>query len=176
MHLNDEQIQDYLDGNLAAGDPAVLHLKDCAACQKAVEDYRLLYQGLAADPGFELSPNFADKVVASLPAVEVLEKEADERRKKIQDRFIAIAAVVAFVGAAIYFLKPQSLLKPVLAWFGQPSELGSGLSQNFSSYTDSLGFNPTLIIFAVLTFLIIALIDRMIAHRRSHQHEISTFA
>ena len=50
-HLNDEEIQEYLDGNLPAQDLTMMeeHLERCLVCQDSLKQYRYLYDGLAKD-------------------------------------------------------------------------------------------------------------------------------
>lgn len=175
MHLTDDHIQDYLDGNLAPVDPAILHLKECPDCQKAVEDYRALYQGLETDPGFALSPNFADKVVANLPPLESPDEAEDFGGIRIRDWVIWVTSVVAVLGVGFYFINPLSLLNSLVGWIGRPGATEVDVSQGLSGITDTIGFNSTLIIFAVFTFIIIAVIDRIVAHQKSRRQEISIF-
>jgi hypothetical protein len=68
-HLNDEQLQEILDARVLHSGPILpLHLGTCARCQERLESFRQLYAGLAADPGFVLSPSFADSVLEKVPA------------------------------------------------------------------------------------------------------------
>ena len=64
-HLTDAEIQDYLDGNAVREDStAAEHLDSCGLCKKNLELYKCLYSGLSDDAGYELSVDFADKVVS----------------------------------------------------------------------------------------------------------------
>ncbi|MGB2982199.1 MAG: zf-HC2 domain-containing protein, partial [Candidatus Zixiibacteriota bacterium] len=68
-HLTDEEIQNYLDGNLSR-DIALLterHLETCPLCREAVKQYQGVYAGLDKEEGFELSKGFAKSVVKMLP-------------------------------------------------------------------------------------------------------------
>lgn len=49
-HLTDEEIQDYLDGNVPSGNRYVQeHLRKCERCRKALLEYQSLYLGLKKD-------------------------------------------------------------------------------------------------------------------------------
>jgi predicted anti-sigma-YlaC factor YlaD len=176
MHLTDDHIQDYLDGNLATVDPVVLHLKECPDCQKAVEYYQALYQGLEADPGFALSSDFADNVVANLPPLESPDEAEDFGGIRIRDWVIWVTSIVAVLGAGLYFINPLSILNSLVGWIGRPGATEVDVFQGLSGVTNTIGINSTLIIFAVFTFIIIAVIDRVIAHQKSRRQEFSIFA
>jgi len=65
-HLDDEQIQELLDGNLAAESRGQIdqHLSECPSCHERTEQYRALYHGLKDEREFVLPPGFAADVVA----------------------------------------------------------------------------------------------------------------
>ena len=66
-HLTDELIQDYLDGNLSESAGAIdEHIRSCNSCRAELDRYRSLSTALSEDVGFELSPDFASEVVASI--------------------------------------------------------------------------------------------------------------
>ncbi|HEX7503090.1 MAG TPA: hypothetical protein VF451_06690 [Acidobacteriota bacterium] len=72
-HLTDEQFQEILDARVLLSGPILpLHLGTCAHCRKRLESFRRLYAGLAGDPGFVLSPSFADAVLGKIPAASPL--------------------------------------------------------------------------------------------------------
>jgi hypothetical protein len=69
-HLFDEQIQELLDSMaLQPGQPLPAHVRTCPSCRERFEQYRRLYTGLAAGPGFTLPPAFADSVLKKIPPV-----------------------------------------------------------------------------------------------------------
>lgn len=67
-HFSDDQIQEVLEHMaLSPGLPLPAHLNACPCCRKRFEQYQQLFAGLAADPGFDLPPAFADAVLQRLP-------------------------------------------------------------------------------------------------------------
>ena len=69
-HLRDDQIQEILDKMVLEPDrPLPAHVHACATCREKFEQYRRLYAGLAADPGFILPPSFADTLLQRIPAL-----------------------------------------------------------------------------------------------------------
>ncbi len=91
-HLNDEEIQEYLDGNLPAQDLTIIeeHLESCTVCQDSLKQYRYLYDGLVKDEGFELSKDFAKTVLSRIGA-----------EAQTKPHFNYIYALLAFLGAVI---------------------------------------------------------------------------
>jgi len=68
-HFSDDQIQEILDDMVhGVNRPLSAHGHDCADCRDRFEQYRQLYAGLAVDPGFSLSPGFADSVLQRMGA------------------------------------------------------------------------------------------------------------
>ena len=55
-HLNDDMIQDYLDGNLAGNSRTVFeqHAQECSECREAISMYREMYSGLKFESDFVL--------------------------------------------------------------------------------------------------------------------------
>jgi hypothetical protein len=176
MHLNDNQIQDYLDGNLTGTDPAVLHLEKCADCRRAVENYRVLYSSLKADPGFALPPDFADKVITRLPEPQATGVREKPEWFKVREWVVMVASLAVVTGTALFFVNPISLLKSLFGWADQPALSGGSLVRDISTHVSGLGFNPTLLLFVALTVVIIAVIDHFLARRRPRHEGISTFA
>jgi hypothetical protein len=69
-HLPDDRIQEILDDMaLQPGRPLPAHVRACPSCRERLEQYRRLYAGLAADPGFALPPAFADNLLKKIPAL-----------------------------------------------------------------------------------------------------------
>ncbi len=66
-HLNDEQLQDYLDGKLLQSNGFIdQHLATCPKCRQALKEYRVLNRQLKQEPNFILPPNFSQLVLKSI--------------------------------------------------------------------------------------------------------------
>ncbi len=176
MHLNDDQIQDYLDGNLKPDDQAVGHLDGCPDCQKVVENYRALYRSLAVEPGFELSPDFAEKVVSGVSPAKVSPVPEKPEWFKVREWVVMVAGLAAVTGAALFFINPISLVKSLFGWTGAAEATGGGLAQEMSTYVSGLGFNPMLLLSVALTIIAVAVIDRFVIRPRLRRGTISLLA
>jgi len=103
-HLTDERIQEILDARTLGTDPILpWHLKTCPYCQERLQEFRLLYEGLAADPGFALSPDFATTVLERIPP----SRPALFRHPALAIAAGCILGVLAALGLSVFVnLKP----------------------------------------------------------------------
>lgn len=66
-HLTENEIQEYLDGNLSRRrTDALNHAQTCDFCRNRINEYQQLYQGLAGETEFQLPVTFSDTVLAKL--------------------------------------------------------------------------------------------------------------
>lgn len=169
-HLTDEEIQDYIDGNLSTENRfAQSHLKTCEICQKALAEYKSLYLGLKDDKGFKLPSTFAKSVVS-----EFLKVPATKSRSNYAEIFLVTMGLVVAGFAAFYFidLKPlgETIARILLPQFHFVSE--SFLSMR--SLLTQLNINISLLVFSGLTLLIIGALDHILFHPR--RKPISSFS
>ncbi|MBN2346751.1 MAG: hypothetical protein JXO51_10220 [Candidatus Aminicenantes bacterium] len=69
-HLSDEQIMEILDDRSRSGIPFLpWHLRTCCRCAERYRAFQRLYEGLAADPGFDLPPAFVDALLDRIPEI-----------------------------------------------------------------------------------------------------------
>ena len=98
-HLESDQIQNYLDGNLPEQAMQIeAHLNSCARCRQEVRQYQALYTALGQSKLTAAAASFADRVMANLPA---------EAPRSLSDRLwrylpIPLAAAVSLVAALIW--------------------------------------------------------------------------
>jgi hypothetical protein len=164
-HLTDEEIQDFLDGNLSR-DITLLterHLETCPLCREAVKQYQSVYAGLDEEEGFELSKGFSKSVVKMLPA---------EGKAKssfgILNIFLTISAVIVAAGVTIRYVDLRPLGSALSHLLPGP-QLGSGVVAFIEEFLIGLNGNLGLLILGVLTLVIIGGLDRFLLqpkHRR----------
>lgn len=173
IHITDEQLQAYLDGTLAKTDAMEAHLASCPHCRQALEVYRQLYTAIEEEAAPELSPDFADRVMARLPESEIA-ADAEEfvRGFRLRDSLVFIVAFIAVISAAMYFLNPVTLFRSVED-VSAPSLADNTYLSAFLKDLSGLHLDGSIVLFTVLTFLGIALIDRVLVHRRRHRKPIS---
>ena len=162
-HLTDAEIQDYLDGDADREDSTTAkHLDSCSLCKKNLELYRCLYSGLCDDVGYELSVDFADKVVSSVGL--------GDSRGYIKRYANALATIVGSVAAlaALYCFTDIPKIIAGGAWLGWfDSILGGRIYSSMTGYASSAGNTVSLIISGILALVTIWAVDRfMIRSKR----------
>jgi hypothetical protein len=131
IHLDDNKMQDYLDGNLNREESArvIRHLSVCPQCSARFKEYLEVYQMLATEKAYEIS-GLADQVMNRI-------QNDNPRKFAIREYLLTFLGVLAgwlvslyFTGIDIYksvlpdadfhFLKMDfSRLKDLYALFGK---------------------------------------------------------
>ena len=164
-HLTDEEIQNYLDGNLSR-EIALLterHLEPCPLCREAVKQYQGVYAGLDQEKGLELSKGFAKSVVKMLPPQGETKSPFD-----LLNIFLTILGIIVAAGVTIRYVDLRPLGRAFSHILPGP-QLGSGVVAFVEDLLIGLNGNVGLLIAAVFTFLIIGGLDRFLLqprHRR----------
>jgi anti-sigma factor RsiW len=161
-HLTDEEIQDFLDGNLSR-EIALLterHLETCPLCREAVKQYQSVYAGLDREEGFELSKGFAKSVMKMLPA-----KEETKTSPDLLNIFLAVLTVVVAAGVTIRYVDLRPLGSALSHILPGP-QLGSGVVAFVEDLLIGLNGNLGLLILGVLTLVIIGGLDRFLLQPR----------
>lgn len=163
-HLTDEQIQDYLDGNLTHYQVTFLteHIQSCQKCQAELAQYQSLYGELKEDVPFNLSPNFSNAV---MKAVQAEQKKAFWAR--VWNMLLPIIGIAVGIGVMMYYVDFKPFVKIFAdslnpARYFDDSEVLSELSQVLAK----LNLNLNIIVFAGLSLLIVILIDYLISRHR----------
>jgi len=171
-HLNDDQLQDYLDGNFHPDDPVVVHLEQCPRCREALDVYRNLYEALEKDPVGELSPGFADVVMERLPEIRPVAEPVSPGRFQIRDSLAFLIAMAAVLAASIYFIDPGSLLDSFSGWFKTPAA-DYKLVDEIGTVFSGIDLKPMIIIFVIVTLGGIAMVDRTVSRRRHDRKPVN---
>jgi hypothetical protein len=155
-HLTDDDIQEYLDGNLSEEKTLSIqnHLKTCPTCRDALKQYQDLYVGLQDDKKFELSRGFAKSVLKKLPA----ESEARSKHSLV-NILLAVVGIIVTVGVMQYYVDLRPLGRAFYHLLLEP--LG-GLENLLVSLNGSLG----LATLAILILVAIGGLDRLIFQPR----------
>lgn len=173
-HLTDEQLQAYLDGTIDDAAEVELHLEACPRCRRELEIYEQLYVTISEEDVPELSPDFIDRVMARLPESEnIADGEPLTGGFRVRDSLVFIVAAIAMIAGAIYFINPATLFRSVDDVAAAPSLADNQFLSPFFKDLSGLHLDMSIIIFAVLTFAGIILIDRILASRRRRHKPIS---
>jgi predicted anti-sigma-YlaC factor YlaD len=167
-HLTDEEIQDYLDGNLSHQSRVFLeaHLKTCESCQVALKQYQSLYVGLKQDQEFDLPRTFAKSVVVRLPMAEKAKSGFN-----YSDILLGILAILVTAFTTLHFLD-LGLLGRSLSYIPLPQfELIERLFDAAKNLVAALQANLSLLVVGILVLLVTGALDRilfqpLLRHRR----------
>jgi hypothetical protein len=172
-HLSDSQLQDYLDGNFAENDPVALHLNDCNDCQRALAIYRSLYSAIEKIPEPELSPDFADTVMRVLPEKLPDVEALSQGRFGIRDSMVMFIGAAAVIAAAIFFINPDLFVKAFSGLSVSAKTADIKLLDEVNGWLSNFNFSYVMVIFVILTFAGIGLVDRLISRRRQEHKSVS---
>ncbi len=158
-HLNDDEILEFLDGNLPAPEVTSIedHLEKCPVCQEALRQYQNLYDGLSREEGFVLSKGFAKSVVSRLQAVPQKKTHINYASVfwVILGIFIGVGVIIKFVDLKTW---GEAVNKTVLSQF----EFGSVLIDAVRAALTILNGNVNLVIAVVLVLSLFATLDRFV--------------
>jgi len=166
-HLNDREIQDYLDGNITdERSDIIAHLGTCELCLKRLGEYEALSEGLKADFTPVLSDSFAKSVIARIQSESKLAS-----RLSVRSVLIPLLGALCGLGAlilSIYFT-------PFLNSF-KIGKLGRHLVEMIIAGTEklagSLDIDLTVIVSVGLILLSVGIVDFII---RRYKHKQITF-
>jgi hypothetical protein len=160
-HLTDEEIQEYLDGNLSPREASLAekHIESCIFCQECFKRYQSLYAELKCDEGFELSRDFTKSVVSRLP-----EGAKVKSHFNYANIFWTILGIIITVGIILYYVDLKPLLETISHALLLQYEFGSILVSSMKSFLVSLNGNISFWVLAGLTFLVIVALDHLLFH------------
>ena len=162
-HLKDEQIQNYLDGNLPHDQESILrgHIQSCPKCQSELAQYRGLYNELKKDMAFDLSPGFS---AAVMKTVQVEAKKAFLAR--LWNVLLPILGAMAAIGVMIYYIDFKPFLKIFTDSLNPGKYFDSAVLSNLNQVLAKLNVNLNIIVFAGLSLLVVILIDHLISRHK----------
>ena len=157
-HLTDEEIQDFLDGNLSREIALATerHLETCPLCREAVKHYQSIYSGLGREEGFKLSKGFAKSVVKILPP-----QGETKSPFGLLNACLTILAVIVAAGVTISYVDLRPLGSALSHLLPGP-RLGSGAIGFVEDILIGLNGNLGFLILGVLTLVIIGGLDRFL--------------
>jgi hypothetical protein len=161
-HVNDDQIQEFLDGNPTPDRAEIAaHIESCAECRAKVKEYERLYSAMSVDTGFDLPTDFAASVAARVMPAPVVQPEAEpEPRFKYSDMLLFAGALAAAIGALIYFRDFSAIFggfKEKLA----NSALNTTIVTTIGELLSGMGVQGQFLLSAVGALLMVILMDRL---------------
>lgn len=101
-HLSDEETQAYLDGGAGAERASIAasmagHLRECPACQGAIDEYRKLYLALEDESSFALEMDVAARALSK-----VKPRERQQRGRDLVDTLAGAFGIILALGVAVW--------------------------------------------------------------------------
>ena len=156
-HLDDQQIQMYLDNTLHGNTAEVnIHLESCEDCRQKIAEYRAIYQVLEKDPYPALSANFSKNVIDKLQVKRKFQLLSNEYLQSGLVIFTAIAVLMIL-------MKPWDILRDIL------QSTGNQVAIFLTSLPPLLGGKVHLVVGICVILLIIEIIDYKFLRPRFRQ-------
>ena len=163
--LTDEQIQDYLDGNLSAAERDAVDsvLRQSPAERDRFNHYKSLFMSLEEDPGFELSPDFAHSVVVGMK-----EDTTEKALFKFSQVVLWLVGIAAALAVAFHFSNIGQILGDYKGLKGEGSNIVTTFLNSFKQLFEDLHIDPIFIGMIIVVLGAIFLIDRAISRVRNN--------
>jgi len=162
-HLTDEQIQDYLDGNLSHDQVSILteHFQSCQKCQTELAQYKSLCGVLKEDVAFDLSPSFSNAVMKAV--------QADAKKAllaRLWNLLLPIIGIAVAIGVMIYYIDFKPFMKVFADSLNPGRYVDSAVLSELNPVLAKLNVNLNIIVFAGLSLLAVILIDYLISRHK----------
>ncbi len=157
-HITDDEIQDYLDGNISSEMKSIEgHLEVCDACQANLERYRLLYGELKNEEDIRLSPYFSEAVMSRLPA-----SSAKKTRYNYLNILMIVLGIVLSIAVTVQYFDVESLLSALPGKSSFNIEIAPFDFSEAKDMVSRLGSGLNLLLFAAAVIILVAVIDRLV--------------
>ncbi|NIA31184.1 MAG: hypothetical protein GWP06_14905 [Actinobacteria bacterium] len=159
-HLNDQQIQAFVDGQLSAVELRnfSVHLQECSFCRKEVQAYKQLFHILEDEVDFQLSANFAHRIVSTIKS-----KSLGSVYNKLLSIFFGFFGIILAINISLYYVDFSPMLKDLQK--NTQSIDSTHISTAFEHVTNLANRTNTdisILFFAGIVLILLALIDRFI--------------
>ncbi len=163
-HLTDEELQNYLDGNISHNQVSIFkqHIESCEKCQSELAQYQSLYVELKKeDVAFNLSPDFANAVMKSIQAGA---KKALLAR--LWNVLLPVIGIAVGIGVMIYYIDFKPFMKVFADSLNPGRYFDSAVLSELNHVLAKLNVNLNIIVFAGLSLLAVILIDHLISRHK----------
>lgn len=159
-HIDDEQIQDYLDGNHPTRSLVSAHLAQCGSCRKQLQYYREIYTGLAVREKVRLPATFADNITAKI-AVE----SSPLWRFEAWQLLLGSFGLLAGFGATTYLIGLKKIWGFLVNLTGAVKLLATPLA-DIAIFFSGLNLNFGLLGFAAFAIAFILFLDHFLFQKQ----------
>jgi len=155
-HLTDEQIQEYLDGNVSKNSWIADHLKSCGDCEAQIDEYSSLYSALEVEEKIGLSANFVDAVVSRI----TLQASATPGFQ-IWQILLAVVGLGVGLASAVYLIGINSM-GMLFTSVGEFAKIFPSVLAVISNYFAGINLNFGLLGLAAFAVLFMVFLDHFV--------------
>jgi hypothetical protein len=111
-HINNKEIQRFLDGEVTPGESAEIksHLNICQQCRQEYESYILIFKALKQEPENDFSTQFTYRVLSRIKSSSRLARD-----QRSPDILLAIAGIVISIITSLFFINSEPILNLISA-------------------------------------------------------------
>jgi len=161
-HLNDEDIQAYLDGRLVHRSKLIeRHLLKCDSCRAELEHYRSVFEALKQDTTPSLTPGFPDRVMAAV-AKEPAAKPAVSFASWLS--LAAAAIVIVGLGVVQYLVGWQWLMTFSRDISQSVLSFKNSLMGSTASMPGILGDNLPVLLACGMAMILVVCLEHVLKH------------
>ena len=155
-HLTDEQIQEYLDGNVSGKSWFAGHLKSCGDCKEKIDEYSSLYSALEVEEKIGLSARFADVVISKITA-----QASVTPGFQIWQIFFAVLGLGVGLATVVYLIGIKSMGK-LFTGLGEFGKISSSVLAIIGNYFAGINLNFGLLGLAAFALVFMVFLDHFI--------------
>ncbi len=162
-HLNEERIQNYLDGSLNAAEQAAIrqHIDACDECRHTVNAFQEVYTLLEADAHFDLPKNFTHQVLKKTHKAAI-----GSLQFGLLQLFSALAAVIVLINVVLYYVQIDEFIDTAKMTSASFQQIFTVFISAFQGIFDKIQFDGLYIVIAVGGLIALFIVDRLILQPR----------
>lgn len=162
-HLNDETIQNYVDGNVTASERAAIrqHIESCSECRDHVTEYQEVFNFLQNDIGIELSKNFTKQVLKKTHKAAI-----GSLQFGLMQLFFLLAAVIVAINVVVYYVQVEQIVETAKAFSVSFQQIFSTFISAFQGIANKVQFDGIYIVLIIIGLLGLFAVDRFILQPR----------
>jgi len=161
-YLSDEEIQDYLDGNLTQRENEIKEiLRKSSEDREKLAEFKLFYGALSEEPEFTLSPSFAQDISATVD-----EQKAERFMYRLSNFILWGTGAAAVVIVLIMFTDLKKLLGDFGTIFSESGGIFESVYMIYKNAVETTGLGSNTFLLIVFVIAIIFLLDRLISRAR----------
>nr|MBN2277860.1 hypothetical protein [candidate division Zixibacteria bacterium] len=157
MHLNDIDIQEYLDGHAGSRTAGIEnHLKECTRCREELEQYKTLVSDLQIDMIASLPADFAASTAAAIG-----EMKKAKARSRPWSWILGSTGILGALATVIFLVDFGAIFEALIKSL-TPEKANIAFLGELRALLESSGLNPIWVIWLGIILIIVSALDYII--------------